>query len=51
MVRAAIVGLGRSGQALVNAVQGKSGRLRFVHGIVRDPARARAFAWRAARLS
>jgi predicted dehydrogenase len=44
MINAAIFGLGRWGQALVSAVQGKSDRIRFVRGIVRDPARARDFA-------
>jgi predicted dehydrogenase len=46
MINAAIVGLGRWGQALVAAVQGKSDRIRFVRGVVRDPARARDFASR-----
>jgi predicted dehydrogenase len=46
MINAAIVGLGRWGQALVTAVQGKSDRIRFVRGVVRDPARARDFASR-----
>jgi hypothetical protein len=36
MISAAIVGLGRWGQALVAAVQGKSNR--FVRGAVRGPA-------------
>jgi predicted dehydrogenase len=44
MINAAVLGLGRWGQALVTAVQGKSDRIRFVRGIVRDPARARDFA-------
>jgi predicted dehydrogenase len=44
MINAAIFGLGRWGQALVTAVQGKSERIRFVRGIVREPARARDFA-------
>jgi predicted dehydrogenase len=44
MINAAIWGLGRWGQALVTAVQGKSDRIRFVRGIVRDPVRARDFA-------
>jgi predicted dehydrogenase len=44
MINAAIFGLGRWGQALVTAVQGKSDRIRFVRGIVRDPAPARDFA-------
>jgi len=46
MISAAIVGLGRWGQALVAAVQGKSSRIRFVRGVVRDPAPARDFAAR-----
>jgi predicted dehydrogenase len=44
MINVAICGLGRWGQALVTAVQGKSSRIRFVRGVVRDPARARDFA-------
>ena len=40
MIRAAIVGLGRWGQTLVNSVQGKSEKLRFTHAVSRDPARA-----------
>jgi predicted dehydrogenase len=46
MINAAICGLGRWGQALVTAVQGKSDRIRFVRGVVRDPAQARDFATR-----
>src|SRR5690349_23815725 len=46
MINAAICGLGRWGQALVTAVQGKSSRIRFVRGVVRDTARARDFASR-----
>jgi predicted dehydrogenase len=46
MIDAAICGLGRWGQALVTAVQGKSDRIRFVRGVVRDPVRARDFASR-----
>lgn len=37
MINAAIVGLGRWGKNIVNAVQGKSERLRFVRGVVRHP--------------
>ena len=44
MINAAICGLGRWGQALVTAVQGKSNRIRFIRGVVRDPVRARDFA-------
>jgi predicted dehydrogenase len=44
MINAAVIGLGRWGQSLVNAVQGKSARLRFVHGVSKEPALARDFA-------
>ncbi len=44
MINAAIVGLGRWGKNIVNAVQGKSERLRFTHGVVRRPDAARDFA-------
>lgn len=37
MLNAAIVGLGRWGQNLVNAVQGKSAHIRFVRAVVRNP--------------
>lgn len=37
MIEAAIVGLGRWGQSIVEAVQGKSSRLTFVRGISREP--------------
>ena len=43
MINAAIVGLGRWGQTLVNAVQGKSDKLCFTHAVSRDPARVREF--------
>jgi len=46
MINAAICGLGRWGQALVTALQGKSEHIRFVRGVVRDPVRARDFASR-----
>ncbi len=46
MINAAICGLGRWGQALVTAVQGKSNRIRFVRGVVRDTVRAGDFASR-----
>jgi predicted dehydrogenase len=42
MLRAAIVGIGTWGQNLVRAVQG-SGRIRFVAGATRTPARAEEF--------
>ncbi|WP_374440520.1 Gfo/Idh/MocA family protein [Stella sp.] len=43
MVNAAVVGLGRWGQVLVNAARG-SGKIRFVAGCTRTPAKAEAFA-------
>jgi predicted dehydrogenase len=44
MIRAAIVGLGRWGQNLVNSVQDKSDRIRFVAGATRTTQRAQGFA-------
>ena len=44
MIDAAIVGLGRWGKTLVEAVQGKSERLRFTHTASRDPDKLRNFA-------
>lgn len=44
MIRAAIIGLGRWGQNLVNSVHGKSDAIRFVAGALRDVAKARDFA-------
>ena len=46
MIDAAIVGLGRWGRTLVEAVQGKSERLRFTRAVSRDPGRVRDFAGR-----
>jgi len=43
MIDAAIVGLGRWGQTLVAAVQGRSDRLRFTRAVNRDPGRLRDF--------
>ena len=43
MVDAAIVGLGRWGRTLVEAVQGKSGKIRFTRAVSRDPAQHREF--------
>src|SRR5579872_513449 len=43
MIDAAIVGLGRWGRTLVEAVQGKSDKLRFTRAVSRDPARHRDF--------
>ena len=44
MIDAAIVGLGRWGRALVESVQGKSDKLRFVLGVEPDAGAAREFA-------
>ena len=44
MINAAIIGLGRWGQNLVNSVQGKSDAIRFVAGAVRTPAKVEAYA-------
>jgi predicted dehydrogenase len=46
MIDAAIVGLGRWGQTLVEAVQGRSDRLRFTRAVSRNPDRLRDFAGR-----
>ena len=43
MLKAAIVGLGRWGQRLVDSVQGKSPSIRFVRGVSRDPEKTRAY--------
>lgn len=44
MIDAGIVGLGRWGKAIVEAVQGKSTKLRFVRGVSKEPESVRAFA-------
>jgi predicted dehydrogenase len=44
VIRAAIVGLGRWGQNLVDCTQGKTGKIRFTTGVARTPEKARAFA-------
>ncbi len=44
MINAAIVGLGRWGRNLVNSVQGKSDKIRFVAGVLRHPEKAREYA-------
>ncbi len=46
MINAAIVGLGNWGQNLVNSVQGKSDKIRFVAGVLRHPENAREYAER-----
>jgi predicted dehydrogenase len=44
MIDAAVVGLGRWGKSLVTAVQGKSQKLRFVHGVSKEPDEVAGFA-------
>lgn len=44
MLNLAIVGLGKWGQIMVNAVQGKSERVRFIAGTTRTLSRAEAYA-------
>jgi predicted dehydrogenase len=44
VINAAIVGLGRWGQNLVNSVHGKSEAIRFVAGATRTPLKAEAYA-------
>jgi predicted dehydrogenase len=43
MIDAAIVGAGRWGQTLVDAVLGKSDRIRFVRAVARTPAKVEAY--------
>ena len=44
MIDAAIVGLGRWGKTLVEAVQGRSDQLGFTHAVSRDPDKLRDYA-------
>ena len=44
MIEAGIVGLGWWGKILVNSVQGKSGKIRFTKGTVRNPSKVQDFA-------
>src|SRR5579864_4852067 len=37
MIDAAVIGLGRWGKSIVEAVQGKSGRLRIIRGVSKEP--------------
>jgi predicted dehydrogenase len=46
MINAAMVGLGRWGQTILASVQGKSARVRFVHGVSKEPDVAQAIAAR-----
>jgi predicted dehydrogenase len=44
MINVAMVGLGRWGQTILNSVQGKSDRLRIVHGVSKEPELAKELA-------
>jgi predicted dehydrogenase len=44
MINAAIVGLGRWSKSIVESVQGKSGRLRFLRGVCNEPREVAGFA-------
>jgi predicted dehydrogenase len=46
MISAAMVGLGRWGQTILNSIQGKSTRMRIVHGVSKEPEIARELAAR-----
>jgi predicted dehydrogenase len=46
MVDAALVGLGWWGTNIINAVQGRSSKLRFIHGVTKEPEGARELAAR-----
>lgn len=46
MINAAIIGLGRWGRNLVDSVQGRSEKIRFVTGMLRHPENARDYAAR-----
>ena len=44
MIDAAIIGLGRWGKGIVQSVQGRSKRLRFIRGVSKEPGQVRDFA-------
>ena len=44
MINAAVIGLGRWGQTILASVQDKSDRVRFVHGVTKEPELARDLA-------
>ncbi len=44
MINAAVIGLGRWGKSLVEAVQGRSSLIRFVHGVSKEPESVADFA-------
>ncbi len=44
MINAAVIGLGRWGKSIVEAVQGKSKRLHFIRGVSKEPDLVRDFA-------
>ena len=43
MIRTAVVGIGHWGRTVINAVQGRSGKIRFVAGQTRTPSKVEAF--------
>ncbi|HEX2216226.1 MAG TPA: Gfo/Idh/MocA family oxidoreductase, partial [Xanthobacteraceae bacterium] len=51
MIKAAMVGLGRWGQTILASVQGKSDRIRFVHGVSKEPEHKSVAEQHALRLS
>ena len=44
MINVAMVGLGRWGQTILNSIQGKSTRLRIMHGVTKEPELSRELA-------
>src|SRR3954465_6543145 len=44
MIDAAIIGLGRWGKGIVQSVQGRARRLRFIRGVSKEPEQVRDFA-------
>jgi predicted dehydrogenase len=44
MINAAVIGLGRWGKNIVDSVQGKSQRLRFIRGVSKEPEQVQDFA-------
>ena len=44
MINAAMIGLGRWGKNIVESVQGKSKRLRFIRGVSKEPEQVADFA-------
>src|ERR1700756_4160861 len=46
MINAAVIGLGRWGKNIVDAIQGKSPRLRIIRGVSKEPELVKDFAAR-----